>query len=87
MVTVEMGDADPVDVVRGDAGPQHLPLGALARVEQDALAVPAQQIAVVVAVPGGHLARGAQHHQFPDAQNDYPGGQLRPRPLSTWACA
>lgn len=64
MVAVEVCDADPVDVVGCDPSPQHLPLGALAGVEEDALAVPAQQIAVVVSVPGGNLAGGAEHHQF-----------------------
>ncbi len=64
VVAVEVRDADPVDVVRGDAGPQHLALGPLARVEEDALAVPAQQIAVVVAVAGRHLTGGAEDHEL-----------------------
>ena len=41
VVAVEVRDADPVQVVRRDPGPQHLPLRALAGVEEDALAVPA----------------------------------------------
>lgn len=90
VVAVEVGDADPVDVVRGDPGPQHLALGALAGVEEDALAVPAQQIAVVVAVPGGDLAGGAEHHQLAyghGAGLRYPGGHWRPRPPRTCAWA
>ena len=47
-----------------DPGVDHLPLGALARVEEQALAVPAQQVAVVVAGPGGHLAGGAEDDEF-----------------------
>ena len=77
VVAVEVRDADPVQVVRGDPGAQHLALGALAGVEEDALAVPAQQVAVVVAVPGRDLARGAEDDQFPYGQAAaLPGGPL-----------
>lgn len=87
MVAVEVRDADAVQVVGRDTGAHHLPLGALAGVEEDALAVPAQHVAVVVTVPGRHLARGAQDDQFTYGQLAYPGGQLRPRPPRTCACA
>lgn len=80
VVAVEVGDADPVQVVRGDPGPQHLPLGALTGVEEQALPVPAQQIAVVVAVPGRDLAGGAEDHQF-----TYGQGRLPRRPLHATA--
>jgi hypothetical protein len=33
VVTMEMGQADPRDVVRADPGMDHLPLSALTRVE------------------------------------------------------
>ena len=64
VIPVEMGDADPGDLAHRDPGEDHLPLGALTRVEQQPLAVPAQQVAIVVAAAGGCLARRAQHHQL-----------------------
>ena len=64
VVAVEVREADPADLAGGDTGEQHLPLGALAGVEQDPLGVPAQEVAVMVAGPGGRLARRPQHHQF-----------------------
>jgi hypothetical protein len=64
VIAVEVREADPVDLRGGDAGEQHLPLGALARVEENALGVPLQEVAIVVAGPGGRLARRPQHHQL-----------------------
>jgi hypothetical protein len=64
VVAVEVGDADAGDLVRGDAGEQHLPLGALARVEQQARVVPAQEVPVVIAGAGRRLARGAEDDQL-----------------------
>ena len=64
VVAVEVGQADPGDRAARHAGQQQLPLGALAGVEQEALGVPAQQVAVVVAGAGGRLAGRAQHHQL-----------------------
>ena len=64
VVTVEVRDADMRDFAGLDPGQQHLTLGSLAGVEQQPGAVPPQQIAIVVAVPGGRLACGAQHHQL-----------------------
>ena len=64
VVAVGVGEAHPGHGARRDVGERHLPLGALARVEQEALAVPAQQVAVVVAGPGRHLRRGAQDHEL-----------------------
>src|SRR5581483_2566354 len=43
---------------------RHLPLRSLAGIEQEALIVPAQEVAVVVAGTRRYLARGAQNHQF-----------------------
>jgi len=64
VIPVEMGDADPGDLAHRDPGEDHLPLGALTRVEQQPLAVPAQQVAVVVTAAGRRLARRAKNHQF-----------------------
>lgn len=77
VVAVEVRDADPVQVVGGDPGAQHLALGALAGVEQDALAVPAQQVAVVVAVPGRDLARGAEDDEFAYGHGGWWSGPVR----------
>ena len=66
VVAVEVRDADPGDVGGRDPGLQHLALGAFAGVEQDPLAVPAQEVAVLVAIARGHLAGGAQHDEFSD---------------------
>jgi hypothetical protein len=76
-----------VMVVGGDARVQHLPLGALSGVEEDALAVPAQQIAVVVAVPGRDLTGGAEDDEFAQGHRAgrYPGGHSNPRPPRTCA--
>ena len=64
VVAVEVGDADPGDLVRGHAGEQHLALGALARIEQQALIVPAQEVPVLVAGARGRLTRGAEDDQL-----------------------
>ena len=65
VVAVEVGEQDPGDGRGRDAGEQHLALGPLPRVEQQPLGVPPEEVAVVVAVPGGGLARRPEHHQFP----------------------
>ena len=73
VVAVEVGEADPGDVVARDAGEQHLALGALARVEEDALAVPAQQVAVVVACRvGAWLAVPSTTSSRPDTSRTLP---------------
>ena len=64
VVPVKVGDADAGDLAGRDPGEQHLPLGSLARVEQQALVVPAQEVPVVIAATGGRLARRAENHQF-----------------------
>ena len=64
MVAVEVGDADSSDRRRRDVGERQLALRALAWVEQNAFAVPAQQVSIVVAVTGRRLARGSQNNQF-----------------------
>jgi len=42
----------------------------LARIEEDSLAIPEHQVAVVVAVAGGHLAGGAQDNEFAGRQGE-----------------
>ena len=64
VIAVEVGDADAGDLGGSDPGEQHLPLGPLAWVKQPSLAIPPQQVAVVVAAPGRCLARRTQNHQF-----------------------
>lgn len=64
MVPVEVGDADSAEAPGRHAGQQELALGAFARVEKDPIAVPAQQVAVLVAVPGGRLTRSPEDDQF-----------------------
>ena len=64
MIAVQVGDADAGDLAGRDPGEQHLPLGSLARVEQQALVVPAQEVAVVIAAAGGRLARRAENNQL-----------------------
>src|SRR5205807_334289 len=65
MVAVEVGDADAGDGRRRHAGQEQLALGALAGVEQHSFGVPAQEVAVVVAVAGGGLAGRPQHDELP----------------------
>ena len=43
---------------------QQLPLRSLARIEEDGLAVPPQQVSVVVALRRGHLASRAEHDEL-----------------------
>jgi hypothetical protein len=64
VIAVKVRDADAGDLARGHAGEQHLALGSLPRVKQQAFSVPAQEVAVVVAVPGGRLARRAENNQL-----------------------
>ena len=65
VIPVEMRDADTGDLAGGDPGEQHLPLGALTRVKQQPLAIPPQQVPIVVTAAGGRLARRPQNHQLP----------------------
>ena len=57
---------------------QQLPLGALAGVEEEAFAVPPQQIAVVVAGTGRRLGGGPQHDQFAGGHRPEATGLARP---------
>jgi hypothetical protein len=66
VVTVKMRDADLGDVSRRDPGVDQLSLRALTRIEQQALAVPTQQVAVVIAIARGHLAGGTEHDELTD---------------------
>src|SRR3954454_25058546 len=64
MVTVEVRDADPGHGGRGHPGVGELALGPLAGIEQDAFAVPAEQIAVVSARLRRRLASRPEHHEL-----------------------
>ena len=66
VITMEMAQAQPSHATCRDAGQRQLPLGPLPRIEQQPLAVPAQQVSVVVAMTGGHLTGGTEHEQLPD---------------------
>src|SRR5690606_36973720 len=75
------------DPARADAGVDQLALGALARIDQHPLRVPAQEVAVVVAGARRGLARRAQHHQVSTAHphslaaRPVPGCRAYPRPM------
>jgi hypothetical protein len=64
VIPVKVRDADVGDLARADPGEQHLPLGSLARVEQDPLAIPAQQVPIVVTAAGGRLTGRAKYYQL-----------------------
>ncbi len=53
VVAVKVREAQPVHRTDRHTGQHHLPLGALAGIEEDTLVVPAQQVAIVVAVAVG----------------------------------
>ena len=72
VVAVQVGQADDADAARRDAGEGHLPLGALAGVEQDAGGAPAQEVAGVVALRRGHEAAGAQGGELAPAHSSRP---------------
>src|SRR5207244_7182232 len=74
VVAVEVAQADPGHVGGADTGLQHLPLGALTRVEQQALTVPAQEVSVMSAGAGRYLARGSEHHQLTHRNRPPPAG-------------
>ncbi|HEX9516471.1 MAG TPA: hypothetical protein VF940_09890 [Streptosporangiaceae bacterium] len=65
VISVEVSDADAADLARRHTGELHLALRALARVEQQALGIPPEQIAIVIPAAGGHLTGSAENHQFP----------------------
>ena len=58
---------NPDQVQSRSEGVQHLPLGALTRIEEEALGVPPQEVAVLAALPRRHLTPGAQDNQFAHA--------------------
>lgn len=64
MVAVDMGDADARDLRGGNIRPDHLALRAVSRVEQDALIVPTEEVAVVVACARRDLGGGTENHEF-----------------------
>ena len=53
MVSVDVGEANAGYLARRDPRVDHLALRALARIKKQALAVPAQEVAVMVPGPGG----------------------------------
>ena len=59
-----MGHTDAGHRRGRDTGERELALGALTRIEEDRLAVPAEQIPVVVAVMRRRLTRRSQHDEF-----------------------
>ncbi len=66
VVAVEVRDADPPEGGGRHARQQHLALRPLAGVEQDPVAVPPQEVSVVVAVPGGRLTGRTEDHELAD---------------------
>src|SRR5579863_10057732 len=79
MIPVKVRDTDAGDLARGDPGEQHLPLGSLPRIEQHPLAVPAQQVPVVVTAAGGRLTGRAKNHQLTTGHDTRPYAK-RPAP-------
>ncbi|KHL04314.1 hypothetical protein LK10_05050 [Sinomonas humi] len=67
VVAVDMCEADACDIGARDAGVDHLALRPLAGIEQEALAVPPQEVTVVVAGPGRYLGGSAEDHEFAHA--------------------
>jgi hypothetical protein len=74
VVAVEVGDEDPVDGAGGQLAEGHLALGSFAGVEEEALVVPAQEIAVVVAAAGRNLGRRPEGQEFAVAHEGGPRG-------------
>ncbi len=64
MITVHVGDADARDLRGRDPGVNHLALRPLAGIEKQALAIPAQHIAVVVTGPCGDLGGCAEGNEL-----------------------
>src|SRR5690606_14470237 len=95
VVAVAVGEADAVDLCGGDPGVGHLATGALPGVEEVALPVPQEQVAVVVTRAGGHLRRRAEDDELTHHAGEYrsasPGGpgpavdRVRPQTCRTGA--
>ena len=66
VVAMKVSQAQPGDGTGRNTCQEKLALGSLARVEQQALAIPAQQVSVVIAVACRHLAGGTEHDQLAD---------------------
>ncbi len=84
VIAVEVRDAHTRQRRGGNTGTEHLLLGALTRVEQDRLVVPAQHVAVLVPFPRGDLAGSTQHdqlsHQMTPGSGDAAVVRLQVRP-------
>ena len=64
VVAVKVRDEDARDRGGVEAEVHHLTLSAFAGIEEQTVIVPTQEVPVVVAGPGGRLARGAEHDQL-----------------------
>jgi hypothetical protein len=79
VVAVNVRQAYARDLVRRNACVDHLALCSLAGVKEESLTVPAQEVAIVVPGPGGHLGCGAQDNEFPHSFGR-PKGRFRKNP-------
>ena len=64
VVAVKMRNQNVLNLGSGQPRKDHLALGALARIEEEPVGIPAQKIGIMITVSGGNLAGGAQNHQF-----------------------
>ena len=70
VIAMEMGDEYLRDLGHRHAGHDHLPLGALAGVEEITLFIKADHIAVLVPGAAGHLACRSQDDELPLGHTD-----------------
>lgn len=64
VIAVKVRHQQVVDAVGPHPVAEHLPLSALARIEQQPAIAPSQVVAVVVTITGRYLARCSEHHEF-----------------------
>ena len=79
VIAVNVRQAYARDLVRGHPCMNHLALCSLARVKEEALTVPSQEVAIVVPGARGHLGGRAEDNEFPHSFRG-PKGRFRKKP-------
>src|SRR4029453_5687349 len=75
---MDVGDADPGNLRGRHACVDHLTLGALSRIEENALAIPAEQVSVVIARSRRDLGGGSEENEFTHATESPTACRVRP---------
>jgi hypothetical protein len=71
VISVKVSNANMVNRRSRNSGHRELALGSLSGIKQKALAIPTQQIRIVVPFPGGNLAGCSKSYQFPAVHTEF----------------